>query len=557
MSAKLIIMITQSSTTHWRDESSTTEQIQPMYAAPINRFKDLNTMNSNFTNTYTPFNPNVYYNNASQFYNQYGTYSSQFNYNVGEFGYPNANDQSNHRTILSDNQMNTNYVPQYYNRDMPIYHVLAQTATLDSEIMNQFKRSLGTYREEESDQPDSVSSSSSGIELTLKPRRSFLANLVKNNSETKQCLDAISHYMNALVVNSTANPSDGIMKGWETVKRSFISETKMKSTDYIVKEAALVHYYLSTIPSSWTEDDFLVFNKYISQETLKNKECLLDWAADAMKDGFGFDKNVLNQWESREMVAIEYFNMELEAGNARESTIKFKLAMYHMLTIFGSDLFVDHAMYNVRPHSNLKQELSLILNALKSYYFLLPFFEALDFITKLKGKIHKKHLTALYKILNRIESMIVGIFKKKELQEKSLRHCQNRSLELQNKSLEQHQKLSICDFLKLKPSPSGMLRGGFIEKISKDINDLINNWVDAIEASNNEKMTLESYLITIILRVLRDVLVTANDVGLPAARNFHRVRTQPDESRRRIFMYLAMLNFEFEKIRRLVLASVI
>lgn len=351
----------------------------------------------------------------------------------------------------------------------------------------------------------------------------------------KQYLEKISNYMANIVENCTDIGQNGIMSICNTVKEVFISKEKLGESHYIQEDIISTNLCFITIRPFWTNDALVVLNDYIKRQTTLNSGFLFNWVANTTREMYDFNENEVNQWEKRYEIAKQYFNMPPDYKSIKNPIARFKLSMYYMFTIIGSDSLTNRALKRLKSAGRDESlKLPPQLNALASHYFMNPFFEMLDFITQLGNDIHNNYKKQFFKILEIVDINVHNVFK--------------RTL-IPSNGNEEHQ---INIFLGPRATQSGIFNTTCFNNIIKDIESLKDNWVREIEILNKMEITPESYIITVFLGLLKEVIVVSRDVGIAETVKQCDVNYFSEKSRMAIFEYLVMSSFDMMKVKHLV-----
>lgn len=384
--------------------------------------------------------------------------------------------------------------------------------------------------------PSSVVNPSERTARQLQPTTMSNYNL---NITTKQCLDAISDYMVSLVEKFTTTKEQAIKKISTKMKEAFISEEKPMLGSTIGVHIILASCSVPRFRSIMTEEDFTGLNLFINERTSDNKESVLNWVVDAMRNRcHGINVYTVEQWINRDLVATKYFNSFFYRDKKRELIVNLKLALYNLFVIVGSEQLLRKAAVNLQSFfiaGTEKDEFTSQLNAFRSHYFQTAFFDLFDSVTKLWYGVHTRWVEELHELFDFMKNAIFATLKIPA-----------------NFSVGQNvNEIDLLDAIFVSMHKRrGIIHQSVIDRVINEINDLRNNWIGNIEVSNYGNMTQESYRIAIFLELLKDIVIVSGDAIILACQKTRYVNTDPSASRRRIFRHIFMLNFDFEKIHK-------
>lgn len=360
----------------------------------------------------------------------------------------------------------------------------------------------------------------------------------KNSQDTvtMQCLKKISAHMNELVGNSKTN---NVEDAWNILKESFKLNDKIASALQITQDLLEANYCISR--GSWSKNALKMLNEHVIDHISIYKSDMIDWVENEIKEDYCTGNHAQVFWKDRGCISVKYFNANLYNRKHTEVILKFKRSLYHMLTIMGTNSFINKVIVNLYSNMNFKDEINdipLQLNTLASHYFMFPFFEILKRTMNLKGKINKECIISLYNILDMIQDGICDALTRKEL--------------LKSRT-PIFQKYSVDILLRSKiESNSGILDDLLVKDILMMIDGLNDAWVKSIENSNEGVIAYDSYLVAIFLETLKHVVVVSSDFLRIAFGMDRDMSNSPQESRKLIYQYLTMINFDIERVRNLV-----
>lgn len=343
----------------------------------------------------------------------------------------------------------------------------------------------------------------------------------------------------------STNGDYGFTSAWESIKKTFITHY---SDDLHEWERRTVNFYASKISSAWTKNDFIQFGDHITQRTLSYRVAQHNWFAESLMIKQKLGDLSMDEWESREIIAIKYFNITYYTNIERTNTSCFKKALYNVFAILGSTTFINSVLMYLPKDSAKRDSLVLHLKIFNSFYFLRPFFEALDAVMNVKPEFLRKnsYTEKLLNVLNRIEQTILFVFS-------------TLTLELVHMKSNQDSQPSVADLLNLKYDSNKIAKLSAFDNIPIEIENLKNSWGMAIRNQIGGKINKNAWKVEVFMMLLKDVVITIKEIfrmGIIGADNVNntgnveKINKNLEEAQNEIFKLLTIFNFDLEMMKQ-------